>query len=350
MRRLFFLFILIMLPVYFVCAQELKVKEALLLQGDSTAEVKQVKDGNDNLCAVLKIDADGLTGLNFPNKNQYVKYEYLDGMYLVYIPDGFYKLSMQHEQYLPMDVDFKEKFGIRFRGGNTYLVKLDVPSNKKVTLSDVYFNISPASALLSINDEPMKLQEDGKYQMKAEPGNYSYSITADNYVPSYGSFSITTPTSKTIAVKLNPVLIKLGFRCNIDEAALYIDNVNYGDISNDSVRHFSVPSGNHSVRVQAEGFIDWSKKLDFTLHHPVVEVSMLKNTNQHDIHAVQVNVITNSKRLYKNNKLVKEYTIYTQGSGYTIFLMPGKYLLSDGYSKKQIVTVEENHPITVHLE
>ena len=79
---------------------------------------------------------------------------------------------------------------------------------------------------------------------------------------------------------------------------------------------------------------------------------MVKNNNQHDIHAVKVDVITDSKRLYKNNKLVKEYTIYSgvYGAGYTIYLMPGKsYLLSDGFFKKEIVTVEENTPLTVSL-
>ena len=122
-----------MFPLYFACAQELKVKEVRLLQEDKTAELKQVKDINDNLCAVVKIDADGLKDINFTNKNQYVKYEYSDGVYLVYIPNMNYRLTMQNEQYLQLDVNFKEQFGIRFRGGNTYMVKLDVPSNKKVT-------------------------------------------------------------------------------------------------------------------------------------------------------------------------------------------------------------------------
>ena len=352
MKRQLFLLILVMLPVYFMCAQELKVKDATLLQGDKTAELKQVKDGNDNLCAVVKIDADGLQGLNFPNKNQYVKYEYSDGLYVVYMPDGFYKLSMQHEQYLPLDVDFKEQFGIRFRGGNTYLVKLDVPSNNRVTLSDIYFNISPVSALLTINDEPMEKQENGKYQMKAEPGNYSYVVTADNYLSYRGSFSILNPTSKTIAVKLKPVQVEVGFRCNINEASLYIDDINYGDICNDSVRHFSVPEGKHNSRVQADGFLDWDRDVVFSKYFPTVEASLYKNTNQHDIHAVEVNVFTNSKRLYKNNKLVKEYTLCRDkdgNMGYTIYLMPGKYLLSDGFSNKEIVTVEENKPFSITL-
>lgn len=353
MKRQLFLLLAVMLPMCFVCAQELKVKEARLLQEDKTAELKQVKDGNGNLCAVIKIDADSLQGLNFPNKNQYVKYECSNGIYLVYVPDLFYKLSMQNERYLPLDIDFKEQFGIRFRGGNTYLVKLDVPSNKDVTLSDIYFNVIPESALLTINEEPIERQENGKYRMNAEAGNYSYSVTADNYIPYRGSFSIMSPTSKTITVKLQPVQVQMGFKCNIDEASLYIDDVNYGEICNDSVRNFSVPEGSHNVRVQADGFLDWSKGVTFSKNLPVIEATMCKNTNQHDIHAVQVNVITNSKRLYKNNKLVKEYTVYKeQGNdrGYTIFLMPGKYMLSDGYNKKEIVTVEEKKPLVVTLK
>lgn len=353
MKRQLFILILFMSPLYFVCAQELKVKEVRLLQEDKTAELKQVKDINDTPCAVVKIDADGLKNLNFPNKNQYVKYDYSDGVYLVYMPDAYYKLTMQNDQYLPLDVNFKEQFGIRFRGGNTYLVKLDVPSNKKVTLSDVYFDITPASALLSINDEPVEKHDDGKYQMNAEQGNYSYTVTAQNYLPYHGSFSITSPTSKTMAIKLKPVQVKVGFKSNIDEASLYIDNINYGEISNDSVHHFSVPEGSHNVRVQAKGFLDWQKSLSFNASTPIVEATMERNTNQHDIHAVRVDVITDSKRLYKNNKLVKEYITYysgVYGAGYTIYLMPGKsYLLSDGFFKKKIVTVEENTPLTVSL-
>lgn len=352
MKRQLFILILFMFPLYFACAQELKVKEVRLLQEDKTAELKQVKDINDNLCAVVKIDADGLKDINFTNKNQYVKYEYSDGVYLVYIPNMNYRLTMQNEQYLQLDVNFKEQFGIRFRGGNTYMVKLDVPSNKKVTLSDIYFDITPASALLTINEEPMEKHDDGKYQKNAEPGNYSYTVTAANYHPYHGSFSITSPTSKTMPIRLKPVQVKVGFKCNIDEASLYIDNINYGEINKDSVQHFSVPEGNHDVRIQAKGFLDWQEKLSFNASTPIVEANMVKNTNQHDIHAVKVDVITDSKRLYKNNKLVKEYTIYSgvYGAGYTIYLMPGKsYLLSDGFFKKEIVTVEENTPLTVSL-
>lgn len=352
MKRQLFLIILVMLPLCMACAQELKVKSAQLLQEDKTSELKQVKDGNGNLCAVIKIDADGLKDINFPNKNQYVKYEYSDGEYLVYMPNLFYKLTLQNEQYLPLDIDFKKQFGIRFRGGNTYLVKIDVPSNKKMTSSDVYFNVTPPSASITINDEPIEKHENGKYHMSAESGNYSYTVTAENYQPYHGSFSITSPTSKTMAIKLKPVQVNVGFKCNIDEAALYIDDINYGEISKDSVRHFLVPEGNHDVRVQAEKYMDWQKRLSLNTSVPVVEAQLVRNSNLRDIHAVKVDVITNSKRLYKNNKRVKEYSRYSgvYGTGYTIYLMPGdSYMLSDGLFKKRIVRVEENKPLRVSL-
>ena len=56
----------------FISAQEIKVVRFGIIPGDNNAETSPRQDLSDNLCALVKVKANGLTGLQFTNKNQYV--------------------------------------------------------------------------------------------------------------------------------------------------------------------------------------------------------------------------------------------------------------------------------------
>lgn len=348
MKQIIIMLTCLLLMPAAMMAQELKVADAQLAQDDNTAIKQQVKDINDNVCALVKIDAGGLQGLAFPNKNEYISTTQKDGLYYVYIPGSFYKLTLQHEKYPRLEINFKDQFGIKFKSGKTYHVKLDVPSTARVDKSDVYINVYPSAAQLVVNGDMLPADEDGKYQFQAEQGNYAYQVTADGYEARKGSFSINSPTSKTISVRLQPILVTVTMQCNRKDATAFIDGVNYG-----SVGTLKVPQGKHSLRVADDGYIDYQETIDFQ-NDKVIPVTLSKNTNVKDVHAVEITVMTTSKRIYKNNKLVREYEKIP--GGYVIQLMPNKsadkvekYEISDGKSNHAIVSVRQNEPQTITL-
>lgn len=332
-----------------VTAQELKVADVHLAQDDNTAIKNQVKDINDNVCALVKIDAGNLEGLAFPNKNEYISTTRKDGIYYVYVPASFYKLTLQHESFPRLDINFKEQYGIKFKSGKTYYVKLDVPSTTKIDKSDIYINVIPAKACLTVNGDTLPGNADGKYQFKADEGNYSYTVSADGYESRKGSFSLNSPTSKTIMVRLQPILVGVSVQCNRSDANVFIDDINYG-----SVGSLKVPKGYHELRVHEDGYLDFTKNVDFE-DNGIINATLKKNVNVKDIHAVEITVMTKSKRLYKNNKLLREYE--RVAGGYIIHLMPSKdpnkyesYELADGFSKHMIVFVKAgDEPRTVYL-
>lgn len=346
MRNLIlFLLILVCGDAY---SQELKVKEARLLQNDQTATVNPVRDNNGNQCALVKIDAGSLEGLTFPDSNQYVKAGKVGNEYYVYIPGTFYKLKMQHEKYLPLEVNFKDQFGIRFRSGSTYYVKVDVPTANKELLSDVYINVRPKRAELYLNNELQTASIDGTYRFQVEAGNYSYLVKADNYQTQSGNFTIARSSQKVIPITLRPVMVPISFKCKTDDSGLYIDDVYYGDLGKPDFVKINVPKGVHQVRVMAEGYIPYQQTMTLDDRTAPINATLHKNINQHDIHAVPITVETLSKRIYKNNKFIKEKEPLPDGTGWIIYLMPGKYMLSVPGAKKTI-TVIENMPKTISL-
>lgn len=349
MKKAFIIFLAcVLLSPAIAKAQELKVIDAQLAQDDNTAVKDQVKDINDVVCALLKIDAGNLEGLAFPNKNEYVSTTHKDGIYYVYVPAGFYKLTLQHEKYPRLEVNFKEQFGIKFKSGKTYNVKLEVPSTARVDKSDIYINVNPTTATLVVNGDTLPYKVDGKYQFQAEQGNYAYSVTADGYQPRKGSFSINSPTSKTIMARLQPILVNVTFQGNRDHATVFIDNVNYGTVGT-----IKVPEGRHQLRIEDDGYLDYQDNVVFQ-DNKTIPFVLNRNNNVKDVHAVSITVMTSSKRLYKNNKLVREYEKIP--GGYVIQLMPNKnpdktesYELSDGLMHHEIVYVKQNQPQTIKL-
>jgi len=339
------LFLLLLVPGC-IYSQEMKVKEARLLQDDLAALDNPVVDINGNQCALLKIDAGTLEGLTFPDSNQYVKTGKVGNEYYVYVPGSFYKLKMQQDKYLPLEVNFKEQFGIRFRSGSTYYVKLDVPTANKELLSDVYINVRPKQADLYLNNELQSKSSDGNYKFQVEAGNYNYLVKADNYHWQSGNFTIANSSTKVIPVTLKPMMVPVSFKCPTEDSELFIDDVYYGELGNQNDVRINVPKGSHQVRVMADGYIPYQKTLTLDATTATVDATLQKNANRHDIHAVPIKIITKYKHIYKNNKLIKEKDPLPNGEGWIIYLMPGKYMISFPYWSK-VIQVIENQPQTI---
>lgn len=318
-----------------ISAQDLKVKNIELLSNDLSAQNAPCYDKSGKACALIKIKADNLKGMDFPKKSQYVKASYDDrnNVYLVYIPEKLHKLSLMHPDYLPLDFDLAD-FGYKLlKGGQTYLVQLEVPITG-LNRSIIVIKVQPQNSSLIFNGEVMPHVNDGIYEIPVSPGTYTYSIKAENYQPSYGTTIVEKGETKTLSKRLRPITHIVDIKCNIKDARVFIDNIDYGYVGK-----LQLPQGKHQIRIQKQGFLDIEDVVDISSLTGSLSYTLNKNVGEGT--PVTIHSKSNSKRMYKNGRKISEWY-----NGATIKFKPGKYLLSDDDLNEYEITVGDK-PMTV---
>lgn len=334
-----FLFIVALL-CSFCCinAQNLMIKGVTLLPNDKSALQNPQTDSNGDTCALIKIKLPTVKGeLIFPNKNQYITCSYKDGIYMIYVPTISRRLDYRHLDYLPGQIDFGA-YGYRhLKAGKTYVVQMEAPS----TINDrslLIIKVNPVSARVSLNGSKESISSTGIYEFTLQEGIYNYSVTLDDYVPLNESIQICKGEDKTLYLDLKPITHPVNVRCNVSNARVIIDNVDYGKIG-----VLNLPQGNHRIRIQGEGYLDYEE--DIYIQNGIKDLSyqLKKNRNIKEIHAIPVRIYSKSASVYKNNKRIKEWS-----NGATIMFMPGKYILSDSGGNEQKIEVL-NSPLEIYL-
>ena len=144
-----------------VSAQELKVDKVTLLETDNEAETNPRYDGNDEICALLKVYVNGLSGLKFASS--YVidggNITYKEGYYAVYVANGIRNMMLKHSDYLPVTINFKKDFQTSIKGGKTYRVDISTIGMVKKTTQTIAFNMLPREGSLLINGEKHSVSE-----------------------------------------------------------------------------------------------------------------------------------------------------------------------------------------------
>ena len=321
-------------------AQSITVKSVSLQPSDHSAIEQPVVDNNGDTCALVKIKTDRLTGVEFPNKNQYARATYIDGTYWVYMPASIgRKLDFSHKDYLPTQIDMAEYGYKRLRGGKTYLVTVVAPLKSELK-SKVILNVEPKEAIVKFNTEAQSYQSSGTYTIEVAPGNYSYQVELDNYQPITDWTSVGKEETKTLTVRLKPIMHKVMVKGNVGNARVIVDNIDYGKAGN-----MELPQGNHNIRIVADGYNDYSTSMSISSATGTVSFNLERNALVDHVHATPVTIYSSGSKVYKNNKEIKEWNYHNK----TVHLMPGKYSISDNMNKiKKIVVGTE--PMSVLLE
>lgn len=324
-----------------VSAQELRVDKVTLLETDNEAEKSPVYDGNDEICALLKVYVNDLPGLKFASG--YVinggNIIYKEGYYAVYVANGIRNMMLKHGDYLPVTINFKKDFQISIKGGKTYRVDISTIGMVKKTTQTVAFNMLPREGLLSINGEKYSVSE-GMLQLELKPGNYSYTASADYCQSKEGTFSIADKDIaevREIPLSLKPIMANVNFMCNVPTAKLYINNSDKGEPGMKKL-----PMGKHRIRVKAEDWKDFAQEIiiDKTEGQELV-VTMQPKTVVSIV--VKVNGTT-TPCLYIDNKEVKAWK-----NGEPFKVRTGKHLITvtkgdsfDASAKEKTVRVVPN--------
>lgn len=310
-------------------AQNLMVKSVSLQPNDMTAIEQPCFDMNGDTCALLKIKTDNLEGIEFPNSNQYIKKDYSAGIYYVYVPEISKKLDLLHKDYMPVQINISDYGYKKLRKGKTYLIVLDAP--KKIDLkSSIIIKVEPKQSQIIFDGQTYTANQNGTFELSVSDGNHSYEVSAPDYNSQKGTVSVGKSEAKTISVRLQPITHEVLIESNIANARVFVDNIDYGGVGK-----LLIPQGEHTIRVQADGYLDSEKKVtinDSTYH---LSFELKKNKRTTHIHATPVTIYApKSIRIFKNNKEIKGWT-----NGATIMFMPGKYMLSNDNGEFKKITV-----------
>lgn len=297
-------------------AQEMIIKDFYIVPGDKTAETNPRVDNGNNPCALVKIKTNNISGLSFTNANQYVgAVAFKDGIYYVYVPTITRRIAFAHDNYHPGTLELAD-FGYSkgLKGGKTYEAVFEAP-DLKTGATGVSFKVNPCipGTKIVLDGKVYQLMPNQIIKIDCSQGTHHYTVEADRYVTETGNVQVSDGY-----VPLNITLRQKTKLINFDVTPLfadvYIDNVNYGKTGN-----LHIPIGRHTLRLVAKDYLDYTTTIDVTSDMDSFTYRMSKNTGRTiDIHALPVKIYCESSRLYKNNKLLKEWS-----NGSKIMFMPG---------------------------
>ncbi|MDE6689885.1 MAG: hypothetical protein K2J86_08430, partial [Prevotella sp.] len=196
----YILFMIIALAITSVAnAQELKVVSFEKLLTDVTARSTAVKDGNGDVCALIKVSlpvADCEFAGNIVDKPEFHVSEYW-----VYMTPSSKKLIVRCPGCESLNADF----GMAVESAVTYHLKLSGYStatggskNQPVT-----FKITPNDAVLTIDQNEYPTQN-GVAQIMLSPGEHAYVVVAPGYNVQGSKFMVYENNNNKIFVELEP--------------------------------------------------------------------------------------------------------------------------------------------------
>ena len=194
MKRLI-AFILQTFCVIVMQAQNLAVQSFRTDETDLTANTAgtTVIDQNGNKCALIKVETT-LKGFTFDAGTLgVVKTENHVGEVWVYVPEGVKRLSIFHEDYMPIrDYDL----GMMLRRARTYVLRLSASQQQAAeeapTSQFVIFQVSPANATIELNGEILPVHNGSATKMMPF-GSYDYRVQAPDYMPQAGKVVVDDP-------------------------------------------------------------------------------------------------------------------------------------------------------------
>ena len=247
---------LILTLIFIICAtlsyaQKMVVESFEYLPKDLVARTEPRKDLNGKFCAVIRVGI-VLKGVEFDG-NTIGSLKYKTNEYLVYITNGSRQLTIRHESFLPLNVNFAD-YGIeRVESGNVYRLTVLTGSTSAPQQSQgnfIVMNVTPASSRVSIdNGEPFTVKADGNLKVYLKNGAHTYKVEADGYLSKTGTVTMSG-IRQEMDIKLQSVKASLTIKAATLGSQIYINEDYKGT---DSWNGELIP-GTYLVEVRKEGY------------------------------------------------------------------------------------------------
>ena len=227
MRRTITLSIVFLLGVLLhVCvAQELKVKSFQVSEGDLIARTSPRNDLNGKPCAVIRVGI-ALQHVQFAG-NVMGDPIAEPGEYLVYMPQGNTELTIRHNNYLPLIVNFFD-YGIgRLQSGCTYrltILKGDHDSSEpQIQGNFLVLNITPKQSRISVDGgQQESANAEGVFKTFLTLGSHTYRVESEGY-DIYTESILMSGERITKSVSLRSLQASLSVNCPTSGAGIYVN-------------------------------------------------------------------------------------------------------------------------------
>ena len=250
------LFLILALSALGAAAQNISVSSFRDLTTDMTASSLEGKriDQNNEACALIKI-VTTQTGFTFEaGALGIVDTKQEAGEVWVWVPRGSRKITIKHPQ---LGVLREYRYPIEIMPERTYemvLVTGTVETIVKEQVREQYlmFQITPADAILEVDDQVWKVSNEGTARKLVDFGTYTYRVQAPNYHPEAGQVTVNDPNSTqkvNVTLKPNFGWIEVPSSGSLNGAVVYVDNAMIGKVP---CKSGPLKSGQHNVKIAKE--------------------------------------------------------------------------------------------------
>jgi hypothetical protein len=256
MRLAFFL--LTILCVSSISAQDIEVKKFEPLEKDQTAALSPRKDINGVTCGLVKVLLKE-PGAEFEG-NVMGDVQFTGNEYLVYLPNGTKRLGIKHPNYLPTTIVFADYGTKKIASSITYELKLK--ANKKHAKVDngkkgmAVFNIKPSNAILLI-DGQIADGSGGAYALSLPYGPHYYTVKLKDFNINNQIFAVSKDIN-TINVDLTTFFSRVIISSVNNDSKVY---VNDEFVSNGRWEGFLPPS-TYNIELRKDGCHPQSKVIE----------------------------------------------------------------------------------------
>ena len=262
MNKSLLLFLLFVLHVFDICAQELTVKSFKLAENDISAQTQSRKDLNDRNCALVKVQ---YVGTISEVEGNVVKPLVKHGNETwVYMPQGSRQLKLLTQNYLPVMVTFADYGVVKLESNRTYVLVLVKPSvqNEPVDAGGNFYALSvqPKDAKVTVDGVLQESSSDGEYSAMLPYCNHTYKVEAGGYISKSGSFSVSSGDMAPISVSLVSALATVSVTCPTPAVSLYVDKKSVGNAPWSG----SLKEGMHLVEVKKNGYHSQQKTIQLS--------------------------------------------------------------------------------------
>lgn len=265
MRRFAFTTILIAF-VSMAMAQGISVKSFMALPMDLTATSQEGKriDQNGDAAALIKVVTKEKGFVFEGGSLGIVDTQQRTGEIWVWVPKSARKISILHQD---LGVLRDYRYPVDIESGRTYEMVLVTGSvetvvKPSVTQQFLVFKVTPADALLTVDEIPWPLIE-GVSQKMVDFGQHTYRIEAQDYHTEAGVITVDNADHTVVKeVELKPSCgyLKIeGDLSVLSNSLIYVDNINGASTLHD---YMKLQSGKHRVRIVHSKFKPYDRVIE----------------------------------------------------------------------------------------
>lgn len=273
--------LIILLFVTFTQAQEISVASFKMLENDLTANTTGTmeRDQNGEIAALIKVVTSeqgfvfdgGMVGV--------VKTKQEVGEVWVYVPHGIKRITVKHptlgilrDYYFPIPVEKARTYEMKLTTG-----RVETIVTHTVNKQFVIFNVTPANAVVELDDELLMVDSEGYAEKSVPLGTYNYRVSCPNYHTEAGQVTVTKEGKAEVNVTLRPNFgaIKFSGDEEYHGAHIFIDNERVGQLP---VTVASSKVGEHQVRIMKPLYKTYTSVVTVAANDTVeLDVSLVPN-------------------------------------------------------------------------